>query len=97
MSLKSLEDRIERLEKVRGVHHPSRVITIHLIKGDGTEELRTAEEEAALEAYREKLRRDAEGTPSTPLILWTRKQAQELLAGQDTSSKTTLGEKEGKA
>ncbi len=95
MSLKNLQDRIEKLEKARGVNLPTVVIEVHFIRPDRTEETLTPEETEALRAHKEKLRRDAEGTPSIPFILWTREQAQQLLADQDTSSEPTSGEREG--
>ena len=94
MSLKNLEDRIEKLEKVRGVNKPQVVITVHFIKGDGKEEFLTLEETAALEAHEKQLFRDAEGGPNVPCILWTREQARKLLTQTDQDPS---GEGEGNA
>jgi hypothetical protein len=99
MNLKRLQDRVERLENVRGINKPTVILTVHFIKPDGTEEPLTPEEETALKSHKEKLRREAKEGKNIPFILWTRKEAQKLIAqqaGQDTSSELTPNEAGGK-
>jgi hypothetical protein len=99
MSLKNLENRIEKMEKVWGTNKPTVVLTIHFINPDGTEGPLTPEEETALKSHKEKLRRDAKEGKNIPFILWTREEAQKLIAqqtGQEPSSELAPSEGGGK-
>ncbi|MFA4901753.1 MAG: hypothetical protein WC600_03305 [Desulfobaccales bacterium] len=99
MSLKNLEGRIEKLERASGGDKPVVLLVVILIASDnaGNREILTPEEEVVLQKYKDETVAAAKPGEGFIIVHWTKDKAQELLAGQDTSSEPTLGEKEGMA
>ncbi len=86
MSLKNLQDRIEKLETERGMVGDPPILIIKFVFPGGTEPF-TPEESVALDSYRQKVKAEvlAEGE-AVKVIFWTREKAQELLALADKNT-----------
>jgi hypothetical protein len=81
MSIKSLEDRVGKLEQQSGIE--PRIV--FLVYHDGLDnaknlEIFTPEEEAVLEKYKEEMVAAAKPGERPVVVYWTKQKAQELLA-----------------
>jgi hypothetical protein len=77
----NLKQRLEKLERVRWAGSPPIAFIVRFVGPDGPEPL-TAEETAALEAYKEKM---VAGTKARGIVVihWTPEKARELFALDD--------------
>ncbi len=89
MSLKNLQDRIEKLERASGGDKPVVFLVVYFIGSDnaGHREILTPEEEAVLQKHKEETVAAAKPGERFVTVSWTKDKAQELLAGQDKEDK----------